>query len=340
MSGRGAPELFQTPGVGDTTTTAAPAPLRTQGAAPLRLLKAELLKIRTTNTWWIFGILTLVFAGLTLLINLYQADSELTNAELLKDQPPPDFGKGVPAGQGGPTPEEIKRNEDSYYASIDVARILVRSAANVYTSGQFFGLLFMVILGALIVTNEFFHQTATTTFLTTPHRSHVILGKLAAAVVLAVGFWLLITVIDLSVGSAYFGFNGHSIPLADWPVLRSVLMNLLAFVIWAVLGVGLGVLIRSQLGATLTGAAAYLLSFPFAFTLFGLIRQFVIKEEWVWNWIVSVPGVASQVMISPERTQIATTLGPDWWVGALVLTGYGVVAGVVGTLITRKRDIS
>ena len=147
--------------------------------------------------------------------------------------------------------------------------------------------------------------------------------------------------INLSVGSAFFGLTGHSIPLTDWPVLRSVLMNLLAFVIWAVLGVGLGVLIRSQLGATITGAAAYFVSFPAAFVAFGLIRQYIIKEDWVLNWIVIAPGVASQIMVAPEPLQFGPDqIGPAWWVGALVLVGYGVVAGVVGTLITRVRDIS
>lgn len=324
-----------------STTTAAPAAPVRQSASPLSLVKSELLKIWTTNSWWIFGILTLAFTALTMLINLYQANDELTYAIDQQGKPPPDFGRNVPEGQPGPSPEDIQRSEADYADSINVARILIRNAANVYTSGQFFTLLFMVILGALIVTNEFFHQTATTTFLTTPHRSRVILSKLAAAVVLAFGFWLVVTVIDLVVGSIFFSSKGLSIPLSDWPVLRSVLMNLLAYVIWAVLGIGLGVLIRSQLGATLTGAAAYLLSFPIAFTLFGLIRQFVIKEDWVWQWIVAVPGVASQVMISPEPLRISfDTNGPSWWAGALVLVGYGVVAGVVGTLITRKRDIS
>ena len=124
-------------------------------------------------------------------------------------------------------------------------------------------------------------------------------------------------------------------------MLRSVLMNLLAYVVWAVLGVALGVLIRSQLGATLTGAAFYLLSFPIAIALFGIIRTFVIKENWVYDWIVVVPGVASQILISPEPLQIQFDVqSPPWWVGGLVLAGYGVLAGVVGTLITRKRDIS
>jgi ABC-2 type transport system permease protein len=312
-----------------------------KGLLAVRLIRAELLKIWTTNTWWIFGIITLVTTALALLISVLQANDQLTFAEQARSQPPPDFGGNVAPGEGGLPPEDIKTMEDQYRASIDVGRVLVTNAANVYTSGQFFGLLFMVILGVLIVTNEFFHQTATTTFLTTPHRTAVILSKLAAAGLLAFAFWAAVTAIDLAVGSTFFGLRGYSLPLGEWPVLRSVLMNVLAFVVWAVLGVGLGVLIRSQLGASLTASAFYLLSFPVAFIVFGVIRQFIIKEDWVFEWIVAVPGVASTVMISPEPLQLGPTEhGPQWWVGALVLVGYGAVAAVIGTLITRKRDIS
>jgi len=31
---------------------------------------------------------------------------------------------------------------------------------------------------------------------------------------------------------------------------------------------------------------------------------------------------------------------PPRWVGAVVLIGYAIVAGVVGTMITKRRDIS
>ena len=61
----------------------------------------------------------------------------------------------------------------------------------------------------------------------------------------------------------------------------------------------------------------------------------------MWDFVVVLPGVASFIMVSAERLQFGPdSTGPPWWVGALVLLGYGVVAGVVGTLITRKRDIS
>ena len=54
-------------------------------------------------------------------------------------------------------------------------------AANIFTSGQYFGGLFVLLLGILLITNEYYHQTATATFLTTPHRTKVIVAKLITA---------------------------------------------------------------------------------------------------------------------------------------------------------------
>jgi ABC-type transport system involved in multi-copper enzyme maturation permease subunit len=320
------------------STEIAPTSTPTQPAGRERLVRAELRKIFTTNAWWIFGILILFATGLALLINSFQANFELDNIEQAR-QNPPDFSS-MPPDQRPPAEIQEQILAD-YRRQIDVARVVANAAANVFTSGQFLNLLFIAILGCLVVTNEFFHQTATATFLTTPKRTRVIVSKLVAAVSLAAGFWVVTTAISIGVGVLTFTSQGYGVPLTNWTVSRAVLMNLLAFVIWAVLGVGLGVLIRSQLGATLTAATMYLVSWPVAFLLFGTIRTFVIREDWVWNFVVTLPGVASGIMIATERLQFSdTAFGPHWWVGALVLLGYGVVAGVVGTLITRKRDIS
>ena len=327
------------------TPPAPPTPIsRPSGSTPMRLIKAELLKIFTTNSWWIFGILVLASTSLALLINILIANESLNQAQQMAAEGMPNFGEvppGAPPDYQGPSQQDIESMQADWLARSDVHRVLVNATADVFTSGQFLVLLFMVVIGALIVTNEFHHQTATATFLATPHRTAVILAKLAAATILAAGFGIVVMAIDVGVGSAYFGLNGYDVLLTDWPVVRSVLMNLLAFVIWVILGVGFGVLIRNQLGATITGGALYLISFPIAFTFFGLVRTFLIKEDWVWDWMVAVPGVASNMMIRVEPMQFDTGVyGPPWWVAALVLAGYAVVASVVGTLITRKRDIS
>ncbi len=43
----------------------------------MRLVKSELFKIRTTNTWWIFGIAVVALTGLALLYNCFVADNFL-----------------------------------------------------------------------------------------------------------------------------------------------------------------------------------------------------------------------------------------------------------------------
>jgi ABC-2 type transport system permease protein len=320
-----------------SVTQPAPAPTavptRAGGPMPFRLIKSELLKIWTTNSWWIFAILLLAGTGLTLLINLFIANTEVNQAIDARE-------RGMPSTVGLDDSEKALVQQ-RFLLDSDVHRVLANASANVFTSGQFFGLLFVTVLGCLIVTNEFFHQTATTTFLATPHRSQVIASKLAAGAVLGAVFWVVTTVVDLAVGALYFSGTGRDVLLSEWDVQRSVLLNLLAYVIWAVLGIGLGVLIRSQLGATITAAVAYLLAVPVAAIFFSLIRQFVIKDDGVFNAMVLVPGVDSQIMVSPDRIMLGPNqLGPPWWVGALVLLGYGVVAAVVGTMLTRRRDIS
>jgi ABC-2 type transport system permease protein len=316
---------------------------RLVGPGAVRLIRSELLKLWTTNTWWIFGILAVVSTGLALTGNLFRATDELSRARQLLARGLPRFGGTLPDGTPvpkGPSPQELADMKAQWLHDTDIPRILATNAANVFTSGQFLGLLFVVILSVLVVTNEFHHQTATTTFLTTPHRTSVIASKLGAAALLATAFWSLSTLISVSIGSVVLANGDYSASLTQWPIIRSVLMNLLAYVIWAVLGVGVGVLIRSQLGGTLTGAGMYLASFPAAFIVFGVIRQFLIKDDRVFDYMVAAPGVASQVMITPDRFDLGPRLSPSWWVGGLVLIGYGVLAGVIGTLLTRKRDIS
>jgi ABC-2 type transport system permease protein len=101
--------------------------------------------------------------------------------------------------------------------------------------------------------------------------------------------------------------------------------------------VGFGALIRNQVGAVVTGVLVYLIGTQLAQILFFVIREYLIKEDWVLQAQVVVPAVAAQIFVS------ATEVFPDappYWVGGLVMLGYGVVAGVAGTLIMRRRDIS
>ena len=294
------------------TTIAPKVPLGEPGPAPVRLIRSELLKIRTTNTWWFFLLGSLGTTALALLANIVQAHFILT-----EDRPP------------GMSPAEA--------AQYDLQVSTVVQAANIYTSGQFFGVMFVMLLGIIVVTNEFHHQTVTTTYLTTPHRTAVMVAKLFAATLLGVGFWVITTSLDLAAGAIYFSAENFDNGIGTTDVTRAILLNLLAYALWAIFGVGFGILIRSQLGATITGTVVYLVGYPAAYIIFNLIHSYVIKEDWVLTAMVSVPAIASQVMISPVETFAES---PEQWVGAVVLIGWAVLAGAIGILINRRRDVS
>jgi ABC-type transport system involved in multi-copper enzyme maturation permease subunit len=204
-----------------------------------------------------------------------------------------------------------------------------------------------MLFGTLLVTGEYFNQTATTTFLGSPRRPRVIFAKVATAVIVAAIAWFATTLIDLGVGATFFNTEGQPNSLDVWSVQRSVLMNLPAYALWALLGMGLGALLRNQIAATLVGAGLYLIGGSIAQVVFILVYENWIKQAWVLQAMVVLPAQASSVMISPERIQIplaaingAATYFPQWWVGALILVAYGILATGVGTLLIRRRDIS
>ncbi|HEV8172081.1 MAG TPA: ABC transporter permease, partial [Actinoplanes sp.] len=122
--------------------------------------------------------------------------------------------------------------------------------------------------------------------------------------------------------------------LGDPAIWRAIGLNALAFALWAIFGVGFGVLIRNQLAATLTLSITYVIGNFGASLVFFLLTQYV--AQWISKLQVIVPTVASQLMIA------GTDLpgNPPRWVGAVVLIGYATIAGVIGTAIMRRRDIS
>ena len=276
----------------------------------MNLVRAELLKIRTTSTWWIFALITVPLWALAMAWNW--GTSSTTPADVGSDD-------GLTTGQT----EQVRAAAEA-----------INIAANVYTSGQFLGLLIVMLLGAIVVTNENFHQTATTTFLTTPRRESVILAKLAAAALLGLGFWAVTTVLNLIAGPLVLDSLGVGLLLGEPAIWRAIALNGLAYGLWAVLGVGAGVLIRSQIGATITLTAVYVVGFFAANLLFFLlVAKF---GDGIGKLAVLVPSSASALMVAGSELPG----NPARWVGGAVLIGYAVLMGLVGTMLTRRRDIS
>jgi ABC-2 type transport system permease protein len=278
-------------------------------------LRGEWRKLFTTRIWWQFAVGVAVTTGLGLVLSVGTTGDALHHG-----------GKGAPPHG---------------FADVSTApaHLVASFATDVFTSGQFFGGMFATRLAVLLITNEYRHQTATTTFLAGPRRTTVIVSKFLTATIAAAAVWALSTAIDLAVGVSYFSSQGLSSQLGSWTVERAILVNAMVFALWGVFGLGVGVLLRSQVAATVVTVLLYTVGVYGALGVLAAIQQFVYHHDSVVAWIVLYPGYAAQVATDPHSTNLPDNSIP-WWVGALVMLGYGLVMATIGTTLLRRRDIT
>jgi hypothetical protein len=182
----------------------------------------------------------------------------------------------------------------------------------------------MLILGIIGMTQEYRHRTATPTFLVSPRRGRVVVAKLVAYALAAVPFGLLVVAVDVLVVEIYAGARGAA-PSLTGDNLRVLGGAWAALVIYAVIGVGVGALLRNQVGA-IVGALVYL------FVVEGIVIRAIPAIAGAFKWL---PGGALEAMTAT----LNTTDLLDPWQGGLLLLGYGLLAALLGTLFAVRRDV-
>lgn len=266
--------------------------------------RAETTKLFSTNIWWILAIVLFVYVGFTAGVLAFVFSMSATG--------------GLPGEANAPAlPEEML-------------------PAPVYSVATAVGYVFPLLLGTLMVTAEFRHQTLTPTFLATPRRGRVLIAKLAVGV--AMGVLLGIVGVLASVGISAATFSGFGIDTQltsseTWAMLGRML---LAYVLWTLVGIGVGVLVRNQVAAIVGVLVFTQFLEPIGRAASGFV-------EGLADFTQFLPGSASDALVGSSifTMSVQTTMTQlEWWAGALVLLGYAVVFVVLGHLVSWRRDVS
>ena len=173
--------------------------------------------------------------------------------------------------------------------------------------------------GAIAVAREYGHHTVVPTFLISPKRARATLAQLTAVLVGGallglIGQALIIARVALALPTTSFGFL---VPAGD--VARLLAASTFAGAVGAILGAGLGAVIRN-LGGAVTAAVLMLFMIP------PLVVQLVSDAA---SWIPPALGTA----ISGVTTDVNT------WAAAAVLLAWGLVPAVVGLIVVQRRDV-
>jgi ABC-2 type transport system permease protein len=190
--------------------------------------------------------------------------------------------------------------------------------------GEFLGVLFAALLGALSITSEIRHGTIRSTFLVTPWRGRVVAAKVWASALIGAGFGLAASALAVGVGTAAFGARGIDVKLDGGDYALLIAGSVPAAALWAAIGVGIGALVRQQV-PTVVGTSAWLLFVE------GLL-------------VGDVSGVADVGRFAPGAAAAAITgQDPDTLLapvaGLALLALYAAVAAIAGSVATTRRDV-
>jgi ABC-2 type transport system permease protein len=183
-----------------------------------------------------------------------------------------------------------------------------------------------LIFGILAVAGEYRHGTITDTFLSFPGRGRVIAAKLAVYGLVGAAAGLVSSAVAIGTTAAWWAAEGGAIHLSvqgTWLTLGGGVAASCAF---AVIGVGLGALIRNVVGAVALALAWIAL-------IEGIAGQLV--GSGLARWL---PFYASQALDQPGIAS-ATRLLPQWG-GGLVLLGYAAAFAAAAVLVTLRRDVT
>jgi len=263
-------------------------------------VRAELRKLFTTRLWWGMAIAVFVSGAAFAVLFAFVFTSDALRG---------------PQAAAAPTTD-------------------VAIAKAVFTGGLQVGYLLTLSIGVLTIGSEYRHQTITATFLAIPRRGRVMAAKVISLLVIGVLYGLLSLGGAVGAGTLVLTSKGVA-PFADPAIWRTLALSLLVLGLWALIGLGAGILIPNQVAALLISVAVAWIVEP----VLGLVLALT---DWGKSISPYLPSRATSAML--ESTSSGFDGQPvdqlSWWAGALVLMAYAAVMAGLGTWRTLRADIS
>ncbi len=185
--------------------------------------------------------------------------------------------------------------------------------------GAFVGRLFVLVLAIRAITDEFRFGTIVPSLLVSPDRRRLVLAKaialaVAGLVFTAIGEAALLVAAHFKLQPAGLG------PTLTADAVTSLFGTVTAGALWALVGVGIGALVKHQLVAVV-GSIVWLVS-----PLEDAIRS-------------RLPDLGEYL---PGQAGIALAIPPDeraLWISGLKLAGWALVALLAGQILMTRRDV-
>ncbi len=264
-----------------------------------RAVHAELVKLTTTWVWW--GLLLIALALVALNVGLVAA-----------------LGP-VDAAGAEAFPFPLLTTAEGQLALVG--------------SGYQSGYLLAAVGGTLVATADVRAGTIAPTFLAVPRRGRVAAAKLVTGGLLGLLYGLVVQASSLALAATVLGVRGVALaPAGD--LARPLLLGVLGVSVWALIGVGFGLLVRHQVVALVTVVLVVFLLDPLLVLALGAVGE-------VGG--VDLGQVGSYLLTSASTAVVEGFTGGrllPWWGGLLVLLAWAGALGGLAWRTTLRRDVT
>ena len=180
----------------------------------------------------------------------------------------------------------------------------------------------MLVLGVLIITTEFRHGTTGSTFLVSPKRWPVMLAKLGAGLLIGVLAGLLFVLVNGGLALPIYSGRGGTLPPAS-EIAEVYAGVVVSFALLAAFGLGIGAIVRNQVGAIIAAIAVFFVISGLPELLPGTIGEYFPAQ--------TVGTLHGRVEGEGTLTQVEAGFILAAWSFALV---------AIGTALTVRRDLN
>ncbi|MDQ3895826.1 MAG: ABC transporter permease [Actinomycetota bacterium] len=181
----------------------------------------------------------------------------------------------------------------------------------------------VLIIGILVVTNEFRHGTITSTFLVTPARTTVVAAKLITSAIVGLAFGVAGSLLTLAVALPWLHAKDVSVAFLTRDVGLVTVGAVIAATLYGAIGTSVGSLVRNQVAAV-GGTLAWVMVVEAL--LVSLLPD-------VGRWL---PGGAANALVG--TTTPKGGLLPMWG-GALLFGAYALILVAAGSRFAVRRDV-
>jgi ABC-2 type transport system permease protein len=260
-------------------------------------VRAELRRITTTKLWWItlicIFVLSAGYAALPAVVALLQSKTGVVSS--------PFTDPGI-----------------------------IRS---IYNGGNVLSRILAMVLGIVAIGSEYRYRTLAWNYLATPRRVRMVLGKAGALLIFGVIYGIASVVAGMLVAIPFVLANGGSFLLDQPEIWRSIILGVCSIALWTLIGMGLGILIKSMPVALLAGVILGFLVEPIVSVVFFLKR---------WDQLLNVmPSGATNAMLEITSPVLFAAQQPTpWWLAGMVLAAWCLLPALAGVMTAVRRDLA